>query len=412
MKFARCVIKSLTVCFFVLFTVIFSSIIYVELNLSDYYSIGSGDSLALDSPIPIRASYTSDTDSSVSYETGPGDTFKMELKVLGVIPAKQISVRVVDRTYVAVMGTPFGIKIYTDGVLVSGFSGVETESGTENPAKDAGLKVGDFIISLNGTKVYTNEDVSNIIKRSEGELIVAEIKQNGVEKTVSFYPVRSKSDGIFRAGVWVKDSSAGIGTMTFYSPTANVVAGLGHGICDSDSGALLSLSSGEFVTAEIHSYTKGKRGKTGELSGGFTGKKIADFDLNLENGVYGTVSCDISVDTLTQVALKQEVRNGSAYILTTVNGEQPDYYSCKIKVRNMNDTQSLLIEVTDKRLLDTTGGIVQGMSGSPIIQNGKLVGAVTHVLVDDPTKGYGIFAENMLDTAQGVTEDIKLKEAS
>ena len=177
MKLARSIIKSITVCFFVLFTIIFASLIYVECNVSDYYSINSGNELDLDSPFPIRTSICSSEDSLVNYGMNAGDTFKMDVKVLGIIPAKQISVRVVDKTYVAVMGTPFGIKIYIDGVLVSGFSGVETENGTENPAKDAGLGVGDFIISLNDVKVYTNEDVANIIKKSEGGLIVAKIKQ-------------------------------------------------------------------------------------------------------------------------------------------------------------------------------------------------------------------------------------------
>ena len=412
MKQIRRVIKSTAVCFFVLFTVIFASLIYVEYNVSNYYCVNPGDALELESPIPIRASYCIEEDKSVNAESLEAGTFKMDLKVLGIIPAKQIKVRVVDEMYVAVMGTPFGIKIFTEGVLVAGFSEVKTEKGKENPAKAAGLKEGDFIISLYGIEGYTTADVAGIIKKSEGGLIVAKIKQNGKYKTVSFYPVKSKDDGIYRAGVWVKDSSAGIGTMTFYSPTTNIVAGLGHGICDSDTGTLLSLSSGEFVTADIYSYKKGKAGKTGELNGSFSGKKIADFDLNSEGGVYGTVACDINIDSLTQVALKQEVRNASGYILTTIDGNTPDYYSCNIKVRNMDDTQSLIVEITDERLLSTTGGIVQGMSGSPIIQNGKLIGAVTHVLVDDPTKGYGIFAETMLELAQSVTTREELKKAS
>ena len=412
MKFARCVVKSVAICFFVLFVTVFSSVIYIDYTVSDDFVVNSGDELRLDYLIPIRASYCSDTNESVNYSPVAGESFKMDIKVLGIIPAKKINVRVIDKTYVAVMGTPFGIKLYTDGVLVSGFSEVKTDAGTENPAKDAGLKIGDFIVSLNEIKVYSNEEVSNIIKNSEGGLITAKIKQNGKYKIISFYPVKSKTDGIYRAGIWVKDSSAGIGTMTFYSPSSNVVAGLGHGICDSDSGALMSLSSGEFVTAEINSFKKGYKGKTGELNGTFSGKKIADFQLNRNNGVYGNVTCDISVESLTRVALKQEVRNGDAYILTTIDGNTPDYYTCNIKIRNMDDTQSLLVEVTDERLLSTTGGIVQGMSGSPIIQNGKLVGAVTHVLVDDPTKGYGIFAENMLETAQSVSENNKLKAAS
>ena len=199
--------------------------------------------------------------------------------------------------------------------------------------------------------------------------------------------------------------------MTFYSPKYNVVAGLGHGICESETGTLLTLNSGEFVTAEIASYTKGKSGKAGELSGSFTGKKIASFSKNSNSGVYGDVVCDVSLNEMYKIALKQEVRNASGYILTTIDGDTPEYYTCEIKVRGTGETQNLLVTITDERLLNTTGGIVQGMSGSPIIQNGKLIGAVTHVLIDDPTKGYGIFAETMLETAKNSVKT-ELKEAS
>lgn len=410
MKTARIIIKSITVLSAIFVIGIFTSLAYLSNSVSNFYLINAGDTLKIDSIVPVRASYCVEDNLKVEYEASQGDTFKMDLKLLGIIPAKQINVKVVDENYVAVLGTPFGIKIYTEGVLVVGFSDIDTDAKDKNPAKSAGLKEGDFIVSLNGINVYTNEDVAEIIKNSDGELIIARIVHDGKGKTISFYPAKSKSSGIYRAGIWVKDSSAGIGTMTFYSPKHNVVAGLGHGICESETGTLLSLSSGEFVTANIVSYIKGKSGKAGELTGSFSGKKIADFSKNCENGVYGSVTCDISLDSLFPVALKQEVRNAKGYILTTIDGNTPEYYTCEIKIRSQGAVQNLLIEVTDERLLSTTGGIVQGMSGSPLIQNGKLIGAVTHVLIDDPTKGYAIFAENMLETAQSVSEK-QLKEA-
>ncbi len=378
--------------------VVFGSIIYLDRQLSDSYKINEGESLSIDSSLPISISYR-------GAKEGEESTYDAKVKVFGFIPARNITVDVVDDYYVAVLGTPFGIKIYTDGVLVVGFSDVQTQSGKKSPAKDAGIKEGDFIVSLNGTNVYTNEDVMGIIKNSSGGDIIAKIVRNGTRITVRFKAVMS-DDGIYRAGMWVKDSSAGVGTLTFYSPSANVVSGLGHGITDSDTGTLLTLNHGEFVTAKIVSVEKGRDGAPGELKGRFTNKSISGFSVNCENGVYGTAKSDVDTSNLMKIALKQEVKNGSAYILTTIDGDTPQYYSCTIKVKSMGDTQNLLVEVTDERLLEKTGGIVQGMSGSPIIQNGKLVGAVTHVLIDNSKCGYGIFAETMLETAQSVAENV------
>lgn len=383
--------------------VIFGALFYLEGKISDSYKISEGEALKIESAVPISISYTG----AVKGEKGEsGGSFDAKVKVFGFVPARNITVSVVDNYYVAVLGTPFGIKIYTEGVLVVGFSEVATASGRETPAKSAGIKEGDYIVSLNGTNVYTNEEVLSLIQNSNGEDIVAKIVRNGTRMTIRFKAARS-TDGVFRAGMWVKDSSAGIGTLTFYSPSTNIVCGLGHGIADSDTGTLLTLSHGEFVTAKIVSVEKGSRGEAGELKGRFTNKTISGFSVNCENGVYGIADCDIDSGSLMRVAMKQEVKDGAAQILATVDGEKPQYYSCTIKIKSMGATQNLLIHITDKRLLEKTGGIVQGMSGSPIIQNGKLVGAVTHVLIDDPKSGYGIFAETMLETAEDTAYQYK-----
>ena len=381
----------------ILSVLIFSAIIYVDKNVAESYKINKGEDLKINSLIPVKAS---------GYEYNEDN---VKLNIFGIIPAGKTSVQVVENNDVVLLGTPFGIKIYTDGVLVVDFGSVDGENGEVNPAKEAGIKKGDFIVSLNGTHVYTNEDVAAIIKNSNGSPVAAEIVSGGRKKTVYINPVKSKKNGIYRAGIWVKDSSAGI--LTFYNPSQNTISGLGHGICDTDTGTLLSLASGELVSAEILSIKKGVKGAPGELVGKFTGKSIANLNLNTEKGVYGRCKININSDNLIKIASKQEIKGGDAFIYTTISDEGPQYYSCKIKVLGNDQTQNLLVTITDERLLDKTGGIVQGMSGSPIIQNGKLVGAVTHVLVDDPTKGYGIFAENMLETAQSVSEQ-QLKDAS
>lgn len=386
--------------------VVFGALIYLDGCILDSYRINEGDKLSIDSALPISISY----DRAVADDQRAGNRYTAQVKVFGFIPARNITVDVVEEKYVYVLGTPFGIKIYTDGVLVVGFSDVETAEGKRNPAASAGIREGDFIVSINGTNVYTNEDVLSLIKESMGGDITAKIVRNGARKTVKFRAVLS-TDGVYRAGMWVKDSSAGIGTLTFYSPSSQVVSGLGHGISDNDTGTLLSLNHGEFVPAEIVSIEKGKNGSPGELKGRFKSGSISSFSLNSHQGVYGITNGNIEGGQLMQVALKQEIKNGAAYILTTIDGGTPQYYSCKIEVRGMGQTQNLLVTVTDRRLLEKTGGIVQGMSGSPIIQNDKLVGAVTHVLIENSKCGYGIFAETMLDNARNLTKSA-LKKAS
>ena len=280
---------------------------------------------------------------------------------------------------------------------------------------DAGIKKGDYIISVNGKKIYTNEDLSEIVEKSGGEEMEFLISRNSKKMKKRVRALISSETGSYKIGIWIKDSSAGIGTLTFYSPASNVICGLGHGICDDETGELLKLNSGELVTAEIIDVEKGVVGAPGQLEGKFTYDTIGEISLNSKCGVYSYINGKKGYGNYTEIALKQEVKNGKGQILCTIDGNTPELYDCKITVRSsayLSKTQNLVVTVTDKRLLEKTGGIVQGMSGSPILQNGKLVGAVTHVLVDNPQKGYGIFAENMLETAQSVAESNKLKDAS
>ncbi len=399
------------------FLAVISALIFCAIAIADStteksYKVIGNNELSLESKIPIKVKRC-DNVSVDGKVNNVGVNYEVELKVFGIVPVKRANVEVVDEMSVLVLGTPFGMKIYTDGVLIIDISDVDSANGYVKPAKECGLQIGDFIISINGQQVFTNENVAQIIEESGGEPLKFIIKRDGVIKNITLTPVRSSSTGVYKAGIWVRDSSAGIGTLTFYCPTNNVLCGLGHSVSDSDTGKTLTVNKGEIVAAEIVSFTRGEQGSPGELHGRLLSTKYANFNLNCNSGVYGVCDRTITTGDMLQVALKQEIKNGQAYILSTINGDTPKKYKCNVTIiKASSETQNLLIEVTDKELLSLTGGILQGMSGSPIIQNGKLIGAVTHVLIDDSSKGYGIFAENMLATAQSVGEGSPLPQNS
>ncbi len=414
LKFARFLIKTLFFVFLCFNILIFGTVIYLDYNVDNEFKIKSGETLNINSAVPITAEYNGSNFSRVGGTYSVGERFEVDLKAFGIIPISTAKVEIVDELQVAVLGIPFGMKIYTKGVLVSDITEVITVNGTENPAKKAGLRVGDYILSVNGKEVLTNEELGYIVENSNGEKMRFEVIRGNKKVWFSLCAVKSKDTDDYKIGVWVKDSSAGIGTLTFYSPSTNLICGLGHGVCDDDSKKLLKINKGEIVSAQIISVEKGKLGTPGQLKGRFNYETLGDICLNCEQGIYSNFDGNLKFTNLTEIALKQEIKEGKAEIFCTIDGNTPKYYSCEIEIRNSNYnslTQNMLITVTDKELLEKTGGIVQGMSGSPIIQNGKLVGAVTHVLLDDSTKGYGIFAENMLETAQSVAEEKQLKEA-
>ncbi|MBR3968155.1 MAG: SpoIVB peptidase [Clostridia bacterium] len=400
---------------------IFTSIYIISDDIERNYRLSRDQRLEIDSFMPVTAVYNDVKMSQDVYNSKIGESFEVQLKLFGVIPFSTTKVEIIEDMYVEVLGQPFGMKIYTDGVLVIESSDIETQSGKINPAKKAGIKVGDYIKSVNGNTVTCNEDLLQIITQSNGETLDFEVSRGKKSFNCKVTPVIEKDTGLYRAGIWVRDSSAGVGTLSFYDPSSNIVCGLGHGICDSDTGTILEIESGEIVKAEIISVVKGASGSPGALKGKLTFDSLADISLNCDSGVYGTLKKQTEQQELTQIALKQEVYDGNAQIFCTVNGNTPKLYDCKIKRtgdRN-SKTQNLIVTVTDKELIDITGGIVQGMSGSPILQDGKLVGALTHVLVDDSKTGYGIYAENMLSTAQSVgtgvldgSQDKELKKAS
>ena len=391
---------------------VFGGVIYLNQNLGEDFKIKKGENLSINSPLPVTALYNGKVLSSD--HTANTSNISIDLKMFGVIPVSKAEVQVIDQLQVALLGQPFGMKLYTEGVLVVDFTDIIINGNKYNPARDAGLKKGDYILSANGKSLSVNEDLVEAVKNSKGENMHLKISRNSNTLNLNVTPVMQEETGDYKIGVWVRDSGAGIGTLTFYSPAYNVICGLGHGVCDEDTGGLLTLKKGEIVSAEIFSVDKGVEGTPGQLNGRLKNNTIGEIKLNSQCGVYSLPTKSVTVNSLTEIALKNEVENGDAKILCTVEGETPKFYSCKITLKKgkyNSPTQNMIVTVTDETLLEKTGGIVQGLSGSPILQKGKLVGAVIHVLVDDPAKGYGIFAENMLETAQSVTNK-QLKEAS
>lgn len=330
---------------------------------------------------------------------------EMELKLLGFIPVKNYNLNVVDRPNLIPGGTAIGVRLNTKGVLVVAVTDVIGENGDRSsPAKDAGIKVGDSIIEINGIKVLNSDhvvEILNDLKDGEASILVQRNKGKFLTKARS---IKSIQDNFYRLGIWVRDKTSGIGTLTYIDKDNEVYGALGHGIVDLDTGSLLPVDNGKIMAADISNIQHGQKGSPGEIKGVFyeTNNTIGDISLNCPFGIYGDLETDY-IDKIDNppipIAFKEEVVEGDAEILTTIEKDKVEKFDIQIKkVENQKspDQKSMIIKVVDEELLEKTGGIVQGMSGSPIIQNGKLVGAVTHVFVNDPTKGYGLFVEWML----------------
>lgn len=322
------------------------------------------------------------------------------VKLFGIVPVKDVTVTNCETQRVYVSGQSFGIKLYTDGVIVVGTQAISIDGKQVNPAQKAGIEVGDVIADINGTKVYSSDQVQEILNDNNGKEFVLKIKRDGRYKTFTLNPVYDRREGCYKAGMWVRDSTAGIGTITFFNPASSTFAALGHQINDVDTNEIMPLLEGEAVNAGVARIQKGTVGSTGSLICNFTDKVIGNLKENTSCGIYGTYS-DLPDGTKSYpVASKQEVKKGEAKIICTVDDTGPqefDVYISRISYDEDNEQRNMTIRVTDKKLVAFTGGIVQGMSGSPIIQNGKLVGAVTHVIISNPQRGYAIFAQTMLE---------------
>ncbi len=316
------------------------------------------------------------------------------------------AVQVVSERVLVPGGQSVGIQMDTKGVLVVGLEEIETEQGIVSPGYLAGLQIGDMILSIDGTPVYNAEDVGKIINTEKKKINMTVLRKKE-ELQFQVQPVKPLNDETYKIGVWVKERIAGIGTLTFYDPQTNMFAALGHGIYESRTGTLLGVESGELLATEVKSIEEGKAGKPGEIRGIFysDSEAIGTVKENSSFGIYSEGK-EFSVFQNTEpmiMATQDQIEEGPAVIRTTISGntvETFDIYIDKVNRQKVVGSKGLELTVTDERLLANCGGIVQGMSGSPIIQNGRIVGAVTHVFVDNPTKGYGIFAQWMVEECE------------
>jgi stage IV sporulation protein B len=362
-------------------------------SLKDQHTYGLGSPLAIQS-------------------TNQGDV-SLDFKLFGLITIKQMQVRVNSPKKVYPGGSSIGVSLYTKGALLVGISEVYDKTGVaHNPALDAGLRPGDIIEKVNGVSVKNAQHLSDLVNVAKHRGLELEIIRGNYIFTTNIMPVEDYHDGKYRLGIWVRDSTAGVGTLTFYDPENNNFGALGHAITDVDTGTMLSIKNGEIMQSKIIDIKQGKKGNPGELKATFSNKQkvIGNILKNSKYGIYGKMNRSFNPRTLGEsipVCYQHDVRLGSAKILSTIDEEGIKGFDVRIiKITNQSQASAkgMVIEIVDPLLLERTGGIVQGMSGSPILQDGKIVGAITHVFVNDPKKGYGIFIEWMINESNNIID--------
>ncbi|MBA2869957.1 stage IV sporulation protein B [Anoxybacillus calidus] len=375
-----------------------------------------GETLRFTSALPVQASVKSNRPSvevaersqSLSIQAKESGEDDMILQMAG-LPIKQVNVKVLSDYKVIPGGQSIGVKLNTLGVLVVGHHLVETEQGKKSPGEIAGIQVGDMITKINGKKIENMSDISPFIQESgkTGKPLNLEISRDNRTFETKLIPLKDKHDHAYRIGLYIRDSAAGIGTMTFYDPISKKYGALGHVISDMDTKKPIVVQDGQIMKSMVTSIEKGSTGNPGEKLARFSSDKevIGNITNNSPFGIFGTLSKPIQngvLDKAIPIALSHQVKEGKAKILTVVEDDKVEEFDIEIVSsvpQKFPATKGIVVKVTDPRLLKKTGGIVQGMSGSPIIQDGKLVGAVTHVFVNDPTSGYGVHIEWMLNEA-------------
>ncbi|MCJ7687757.1 MAG: SpoIVB peptidase, partial [Clostridiaceae bacterium] len=336
-----------------------------------------------------------------------GKDVEVNLLELGVNP---IPIKDSKEIMIYPGGAPIGVKLNTKGVLVVALSDIEGVKGKiQSPAASAGIQIGDSIIKINDIEINSAEEVTRFVNREKNSELTLKIqrKNNTNYFEVKVKPVEDSNDGKQKIGLWVRDSTAGVGTLTFYDDKTKKFAALGHPITDADTGTILNVNNGVIISSNIVSIKKGTKGNPGELRGLFVeeDKIKGQIIKNTECGIFGNGNKSLINDKFNKpmkIGLRNEIKEGKAQIITTINGNKPELFEIEIQkllTQDRSGSKSMIIKITDRRLLEKTGGIVQGMSGSPIIQNNKIIGAVTHVLINKPDIGYGIYIEWMLKDA-------------
>jgi SpoIVB peptidase. Serine peptidase. MEROPS family S55 len=330
-----------------------------------------------------------------------------EIKFLGMIPLKAVEVQKIKDLEICPGGNPVGVRVNSEGVIIVGYSEIEINNKKEeSPGKAAGLEIGDVILRVNGENMENSMDLLKTIKECDNESIKVDILRNDENLTKTIH-LKKENNKDYKIGLWIRDSTAGVGTMTFFDPTTKKFGALGHPITDADTNEPFLVKKGDLLESSIISVRKGEKGSPGELKGIFLNEETptGNIEKNTQSGIFGEIKNTQVLNNKIKplkVGFRDEISVGKAKIITTVDESGPQEFDIEIEKtlnQSIPGSKSMVIKITDPRLLQKTGGIVQGMSGSPIIQNDKIVGAVTHVLINKPDTGYGIYIEWMLQEA-------------
>ena len=401
-------------------------------SIPDELRMQAGETIVLNWGLPLVANFTGgdaavlqyngetlrdvtgiSTDKSLTITASQGENANIELNLFGIIPIKTVAIRVGGKNELYVGGQSIGVTMYTKGALIVGTIDITQKDGTvRNPAKESGLRPGDVILRVGDTEIKDGDHLRELIQAMQGEQFVLEILRGGEHMQITVKAAKDETDEKYRLGLWVRDFTAGVGTLTFYEPDTKIFASLGHAITDVDTHENLLIKNGEIVRSKILDVQQGTKGVPGELHG-----KLDDNDgplgvllSNTDFGIYGKLYEDME-NTLypnpIPIGSQQEVHPGPATILTTIDDTGVKEYACEIvraTPQSEPSPKGMVIKITDPELLRRTGGIVQGMSGSPILQNGKIIGAVTHVFVNDPTQGYGLYIDWMMKQVEEIMQ--------